>query len=232
MNGKIIERRIPKILHQTWKDEYVPMFLAELSQTWRSIHPDWEYILWTDKMNFQFVEKYYPEFMDIYLSYPNEIMRVDAVRYLILLKMGGLFVDLDYVCYKNFEEILSDVDLVFGEEPSEHCILHNKQLIISNSLMASVSGSNLLNNIYLKLCEGYSMSNDKNLTVLESTGPFMLTEFFMTGKFTDSFTLLNSDLVSPLDKEEMREFIEGEIIPKNEKAYAQHFYLGSWWKNK
>ena len=37
---------IPKIIHQTWKDNNIPE-KWKLSQTmWQKHHPDWQYILW------------------------------------------------------------------------------------------------------------------------------------------------------------------------------------------
>lgn len=37
--------RIPKIIHQTWKDDRLPKAFQLLAQTWRDMLPDWEYRL-------------------------------------------------------------------------------------------------------------------------------------------------------------------------------------------
>ena len=58
--------RIPKIIHQTWKDENLPKAFQILSETWREILPDWEYRLWTDDMNREFVRTHYPDFLKKY----------------------------------------------------------------------------------------------------------------------------------------------------------------------
>ena len=56
--------RIPRIIHQTWKTKDVPSPLDQLPQTWKEYLPNWEYILWTDEMNREFVCKHFPDFLE------------------------------------------------------------------------------------------------------------------------------------------------------------------------
>lgn len=85
--------KIPKIIHQTWKNSNIPDYLVDLIKTWKTFHPNWEFKFWTDDMNRDFIIKHYPGFTSVYDSYPNSIQRVDAVRYFILHKFGGVFID-------------------------------------------------------------------------------------------------------------------------------------------
>lgn len=62
--------RIPRIIHQTWKTKDVPSPLDQLPQTWKEYLPNWEYILWTDEMNREFVCKHFPDFLEKYDTYP------------------------------------------------------------------------------------------------------------------------------------------------------------------
>src|SRR5690606_31994721 len=54
---------IPKVIHQTWRDNDVPEHFDILSATWKENHVNWKYVLWTDKMNRDFIEDRYPEFI-------------------------------------------------------------------------------------------------------------------------------------------------------------------------
>ena len=81
--------RIPRIIHQTWKTKDVPSPLDQLPQTWKEYLPNWEYILWTDEMNREFVCKHFPDFLEKYDTYPCNIQRADAIRYLLLKVYGG-----------------------------------------------------------------------------------------------------------------------------------------------
>ena len=56
--------RIPKIIHQTWKDDNLPKAFQLLSETWREMLPGWEYRLWTDYMNREFVRTHYTDFLE------------------------------------------------------------------------------------------------------------------------------------------------------------------------
>lgn len=86
-----------KVIHQTWKNKNPPedIFRPEWIRSWTLKNPEWEYRLWTDEEIFDFVMLEFPEFFPIWCSYPKHIMRVDAWRYLMLKRQGGLYVDLD-----------------------------------------------------------------------------------------------------------------------------------------
>ena len=50
---------IPKIIHQTWKDNNLPKDFAKWSTECKKLHPDWEYRLWTDHDNREFIQNEY-----------------------------------------------------------------------------------------------------------------------------------------------------------------------------
>jgi len=63
----------------------------------------WKYELWdTERVN-AFVAEEYPEILDTFLSYGQEIQRSDSIRYLILYKYGGIYIDLDVKCNVNLD---------------------------------------------------------------------------------------------------------------------------------
>lgn len=35
---------VPKIIHQSWKDEHVPERFLKWQESWKRTHPDWEYM--------------------------------------------------------------------------------------------------------------------------------------------------------------------------------------------
>ncbi|MDH5588773.1 MAG: glycosyltransferase [Gemmatimonadota bacterium] len=95
--------RIPRIIHQTWKTHAIPSRFHGPAESWRRRHPEWEYRLWTDDDLDAFVREEYPRLYGLYRSYPRHIMRVDAARYMILHRMGGLYADLDVECLRSFD---------------------------------------------------------------------------------------------------------------------------------
>ena len=112
--------QIPKIIHQVWEGKTTPLpdFLCKLGKSWRDKNPDWEYVYWDKARMDSFVHEYYPFYMDIYNKFPYDVMRWDVIRYMILYKIGGLYVDFDYECsLKKQGAILSNEEMakIFGE---------------------------------------------------------------------------------------------------------------------
>jgi inositol phosphorylceramide mannosyltransferase catalytic subunit len=228
--------KIPRIIHQTWKDLAIPRRFVEMSNTWKKMHPDWEYILWTDEMNRDFIKEQFPLFLPVYDSYEANIQRVDAVRYFILLKYGGVFVDLDFECRQNIQSIINSSDCVFGIEPQEHCSWHDKDMIISNAFMAAVPGSPFIRRLCTELETSSFVTDNPNIRVLETTGPFMLSRIYKQYDRQHEVTILPAELLYPLTKNELLEISVSEpdaaILEKINNAYGIHHYVGTWWDKK
>jgi hypothetical protein len=80
---------IPKLIHQSWSSNELPAKFQQWSDTWRTNHPDWEWVLWTDADNQALVDKYFPWFKEAYGQVKGEIFRADAVRNLYMYAFGG-----------------------------------------------------------------------------------------------------------------------------------------------
>jgi len=226
--------KIPRILHQTWKNDDVPESFRRMSVSWRRKHPEWEYIFWTDEMNRSFVERHYSFFLPVYEGYPENIQRVDAVRYLTLYKYGGVYVDMDFECLANIEPLLDGVECVFGKEPDEHCVLHDKDIIVSNAFMAAVPGCPFLGAVCDRLRDHQDTTDHRNNRILESTGPFMLSRLYAGYGQRDRIRILEPELMYPLTKNELLGLENGSrstfIDQKLQHAYGIHHYAGTWWK--
>ena len=96
---------IPRIIHQTWKSVEVPARFQAAAQSWRDRHPGWEYVLWTDADIDRFVRDHFPQIVPLFRRYPDQIQRVDAFRYLLLQRVGGVYADLDIECLRSFDAL-------------------------------------------------------------------------------------------------------------------------------
>lgn len=103
---------IPKIIHQTWKNEVDYM---EYSQTWKEKHPDWVYMFWDDNDCGEFVSREYPKYRGVYLGL-NAVQKADLFRYLVLHKYGGIYADIDTKCVQNLDHIVRIPKMVVGVE--------------------------------------------------------------------------------------------------------------------
>lgn len=140
----------PKIIFQTWKNHDIPDLHKPWVESWKTYNPDYEYILWDDNENRDFVKKYYPDHLKIYDSFPVEIYRADYVRYLFLHKYGGIYTDIDIECLRNFDSLFEEEkhsDIIIASTSPAHIYKPKGQeeihCNIANDIMISKPGNDL-----------------------------------------------------------------------------------------
>ncbi len=217
---------IPKILHQTWKGPHVPFEFLGFVDSWRRLHPDWEYRLWTDADNRRFIADHYPEFLTQFDAYPQPIQRADAVRYFLLYHFGGLYVDLDFRACRPIDPLLAGQSCVLGLEPDEHAALHRRERIVGNAFMASAPRHPFFETVMRRLPEFRH-----HTTALDSTGPFMLSQVMDDFEAPETVRLTPSAQLYPLTLEQADQYrATGHSEVDLSAAYAIHFHHGTWWR--
>ena len=96
----------PRVIHQSWKTESLPPDFRNWSQSWRRLHPSYEFRLWTDRDNHQLIADHYPWFLPVYEELDHKIKRADVVRFFYLYHFGGVYADLDFLALRPFDELL------------------------------------------------------------------------------------------------------------------------------
>ena len=224
---------IPKIIHQTWKNETIKEEWIPFQEKVKALHPDWEYRLWTDDMNDEFVQSNFPEFYPIFQNYPENIMRADVIRYLIMDKMGGLYLDLDYEMLQPFDLIDKAVVLPWNRQLR----LNNPYDGVGNCFFASephhpfweivikeLSKPQIENVLDDPAIQAYIT---KKTTAIEATtGPNFLTKVYHEHKeeLKDIF-LPPRELFHP---ETPRSKAQHERIIRDDIAYGIHHCHGTW----
>ncbi|EDO15350.1 hypothetical protein Kpol_457p1 [Vanderwaltozyma polyspora DSM 70294] len=155
---------IPKIIHQTYKTEEIPEHWKEGQQRCIDLHPDYEYILWTDEMALQFIKNEYPWFLETFKSYKYPIERADAIRYFVLVHYGGVYIDLDDGCNRRLDPLLTAPAFVRKTSPTG----------VSNDVMGSVPR----HPFFLKVLNSLKKYNRNwfvpYITIMSSTGPLFI----------------------------------------------------------
>ncbi len=218
---------IPRILHQTWKDGNLPRDLKRFRKTWLDFHPDWEHRLWSDEDNRALLAEHYAWFLPVYDDYPRNIMRVDAVRYFILHRFGGVYADLDLECLRSITPLLEGKQLVVGCEPPQHLDQHDVAKrgdfgkILCNAFMASVPDDPFWEHVTRAL-PAYADATDP----LSATGPFFLTRAYESYADKSAVSIESHEVLYPLGKEAVSARRKREL---RERAYTVHHWRGSWW---
>ncbi len=94
--------KIPKIRHAIWVGgKPLPKIYKELNKGWKKLNPDWQHMIWTDKQ----VKKLKLRNQAAYDKTKDPVEKANILRYELLYKYGGLYVDMDSQCLKSFTDL-------------------------------------------------------------------------------------------------------------------------------
>ena len=117
--------RIPKKIHVVWLGSPLPDFARKMCDSWRVMHPSWVVKVWSSED----VEAFHLKNKAAYDRSRNWGEKSDIVRYEILEREGGLYVDTDFECLRPFDSIAKTADCFFGLAYSEGAPHFNNALI-------------------------------------------------------------------------------------------------------
>ena len=233
--------KIPKIIHQIWSETYKPLpeWFKELGETWKEDYPDWEYMFWDNDAMDKFIKEHYPQHMDIYSRFPYDIQRWDSIRYLILNKIGGMYVDCDYESICNMEELIKDKSCCFALEPELHSGAFGrtkKEQVFCNALMLSEPGHPFMKKIIETVFTEKMLVHEgiKEVCVLNTTGPWLISDLYygLTQQEQEQIYLIPAKYVTPFTLPQARRFRMGEMSEELEdclkEAYAVHYFFSEW----
>ena len=220
---------IPKLIHQTWKTSEIPEKYNAYQKKLLELHPGWEYKLWTDEDNLALVKQHFPDFYETYIDFPKNIMRADAIRYLIMHKLGGLYLDLDYEMLKPFDILDQELVLPYNRQRRAGDPYDG----LGNCIFASAPGHEFWKFVIddLTAMSDYeatfkSLSGKPyvtNRTTLEEaiTGPVLLTKVFYAHK-----DKLKNYILPP--REEFHPPSTSSADEVSAETYGIHHCSGTW----
>ena len=240
--------KIPKIFHHIWVGGQFPEEYKRFRQTWLNKHPDWLFIFWTDNpVNFKEGEivlhtahelqsyLYAPSFehkkvvvdvkalplynQSFYDQTVNPGEKSDLLKWEIVYRYGGVYVDTDFECLKSIDIFNHCYDFYVGIQPLDITVL-----ALGAGLFGAVPGNEILKHCIenLKNYRGYREPWQK-------TGPIPFTRSFfeIAPTCTDCVIALPPTYFYPIGFEQKQYLknIERHIKPE---SYAVHYWAGSW----
>ncbi len=181
---------IPRVLHRVWLgDSALPEQFRRYGDTWVAHHPGWDFRLWTD------TEVSKSPFSDAVArgGWPSE--RSNLLRYEVLRRFGGVYIDTDVECLKPIDPLLVDVDLMAAWE------IPGKRM--GNAVLASTPGHPLLDRI---IQEAHRLLGENPSEHSTRTGPPLVTRV-LTG--SDDVTILGPEVFYPPIREKDLHRLEG-----------------------
>ena len=181
--------RIPRLMHQTYASERaVPSRLKELRESWRRFNPGWEPRFYDDAQCLAFVEAEFPEYAEAYRGLPKDVERADFFRYLVVLRYGGLYGDIDTECRVPIESLISPGDaMVVGYEAEFPTweIAWNRHYArkrqVEQWFFAAAPGHPVLRRVCDWIADHYDapLSDSEDRDTLERTGPGVWTDMVL-----------------------------------------------------
>lgn len=210
---------IPKLIHQTAKTADLPKRLRGFQRRVQELHPGWTYKLWTDADNLAFVKGEFPDFLETFQKLPRNIMRADVIRYLLMYRLGGLYLDTDYEMLKPFDML--DHDIVLPWETSG-------ELGAGNDLLCQAFFASSPGRPFFKMLIDELKANPplEGADVEKSTGPGFVTRMYRRASEQGmKIYTPQRPLFSPPSPRSPREY---KKILAEGVAYGIHHCDGSW----
>lgn len=106
-----MSRYIPKKIYQSWKTKNLSPEMARVTDRVKKLNPGYEYFLYDDKDCRQFLLTHFgPNYAQAFDALIPGAFKCDFWRYAILYVQGGIYMDIDMVPHKSFDELLRPDD--------------------------------------------------------------------------------------------------------------------------
>lgn len=220
-----VHPRIPKIIHHIWLGSPLPEKFARYRKTWQKMHPDWTFMLWDDAA----VAKLGLINVRPYCAAKNYGEKSDILRYEILYRFGGLYVDTDFECLQPFDALHHSCDFYAGSYPHPG----GGSFWIINALIGSCSGHPILKRCIEGIQQSRDRSDNSSAAVMERTGPSFflraITEAIVQGDAIQKTVIFPATFFYPLPTVCRSYKSRNQIIHfMGPESLAVHHWAASW----
>jgi hypothetical protein len=192
------EPAIPRILHRIWLgDAPLPAEYREYGESWQRHHPEWEVHLWTDDT------APHPPGASRARTHAE---RSDLIRYNLIHRFGGVYVDTDIECLRPIDDLLTDVQAFAAYESPG---------VVCSAVLGAVPG----HPAFAQLSEFSAMTVGTGI-VGHATGPTFVTHVFDR---RDDVVLFEPERFYPYHWDQQPEFDRDRP-----GVYAVHHWAKSW----
>ncbi|GAC1409885.1 MAG: hypothetical protein NVSMB6_10040 [Burkholderiaceae bacterium] len=104
---------IPKLIHQTSSTKDLPAELQQNIANLKALNPDWEYRFYDDNDIHVFLKSNYNKRILEYFNRINPVYgaaRADLFRYLLVYKLGGVYLDIKSTATRPLNKVLHQTD--------------------------------------------------------------------------------------------------------------------------
>lgn len=210
---------IPKIIHYCWfgRGEY-PEKIKECIESWKKLDGEYELMLWNedtyDISKYSFINEAYEAKKYAFVS--------DMVRFDVLLRYGGIYLDTDIEIVKKFDEILSKGVVLSGDESGN----------LDGGFMAGEQGHSFFKNMLSMYERMHFIKPDGSYNQVVIN--YWMQELLRKHGFTKVYRkIILEDGISiyPMEYFSAMDQYTGKVC-KTDKTYCIHHHTYTWTSSK
>ena len=223
---------IPKIIHQLWIGPKPPP--TKFMQTWKDKHEKlgFEYIFWNEQ---EFIKRGFTSQLQSRIDSMSEWNgKADILRWEILYKYGGVFVDADSICIEPFDTLIQKYKAFAGYENEKvrragwapkgyDDVLASTHPLIATGTMA-FPPNHELPKMAIEWIKNNEICIEKiNRRAWRTVGPGLLTRLYFRKRWSD-ITILPSYLFLPIHCSGLQYIEHGKVYAYQEWGSTKQNY--------
>jgi mannosyltransferase OCH1-like enzyme len=213
---------IPKIIHLIWVGGKRPDKFQKLVDKIKLINSGYEVKEWNDSnIDFTLINQ------ELYDRTENFGCKSDILRFELLYKYGGIYMDYDFLQIKNFDDLL-EYDFVAGT--NKDCITE-----VWNSIVLAKQGSDICKQFLDGLKSVKPIMKGEIDRVMNETGPYYLTRTVYENQTSDNYKILIGDYFFPfpaVQRNLIQNLSDYDLSYANgfstNNTYCIHLHTTSW----
>lgn len=191
--------QIPRHIHQIWLSTitHEPIYhtFRQASTACISLHPNYNYTLWTEELILPWLNIHYSWFVPIYENYRYDMQRIDAMKYFLLFHFGGIYIDLDVKC--NAQDLITAMIPMERRENEPDIIFHmgTEGISANTDILAAKKHHPFFKLVLSQLPSSNRWFYLYHLTIILSAGPTFLYGVYRQYPWKDDFYYIPNHLL-------------------------------------